>query len=293
MSLSRLIRSALVLGAAALAGTASAVAAQDRNDRELFAWSGSVDREVLITMQGRDAWAEGLGDLDRDEGRAQVYATLPRQEGWITVRVVDGRGDVDVVQQPSARNDYTAVVRVRDPSSGADRYTIHAYWRFAADRADIIGGDRDRPGQATGRTRGPGRIGDYDRDRWYDRDPWGDDRDDDDARRRDRFARTALRWSGNVDGTLEIRIQGNRLWYRELSGREVRGVRVQRERALPRGNVRVGVDELAGRGSVRVVQQPSARNGFTTVLQVRDPQSGYGRYVFELLWRPNGNARGY
>ena len=44
------------------------------------------------------------------------------------VQAVDGRGDVSVVQQPSAYNNYTTIVRVRDRSSGSDRYRLNAYW---------------------------------------------------------------------------------------------------------------------------------------------------------------------
>lgn len=298
MTFHRSTRKSLVLSAVlALAGTASAASAQIRaergelGERELFGWNGSVDREVLITMRGQQVWAEGTGSLDDDRGRTRVYTSLPRQEGWVTAHLADGRGQVDVLQQPSARNNYTTIVRLRDPSSGADRYDVRASWRFAADRAD-------RPGQATGRSGGPGRIGDYDDDPWYGRD--GDRRDDRPGNGRgngwgnDRFERTALRWMGNVDGTLEIRIQGDRIRYRELSGREVRGVRTDFARfGLPRRDLFLRVDELQGRGTVRVVQQPSARNGYTAVIQIRDPQSGYGRYAFDLLVRPNGYGRGY
>jgi hypothetical protein len=286
------IRRSLVLSAAlALAGTASAASAQERGERELFGWNGSVDREVLITMRGQQVWAEGTGSLDDDRGRTRVYTSLPREEGWVTAQLVDGRGQVDVLQQPSARHNYTTIIRLRDPSSGEDRYDVRAYWRYAADRADGAG-------QATGRIGGPGRIGDYDDDPWYD--GRGDRRDDrpgngrGNGRGNDRFERTALRWMGNVDGTLEIRIQGDRIRYRELSGREVRGVRTDFARfGLPRRDVFLRVDELQGRGTVRVVQQPSARNGYTAVIQIRDPQSGYGRYTFDLLVRPDGFARGY
>lgn len=289
MTLHGTIRKSLVLSAV-LAGTASAAFAQERGERELFGWNGSVDREVLITMRGQQAWVDGTGSLDDDRGRTRIYTALPREEGWVSAYLADGRGQVDVLQQPTARNNYTTIVRLRDPSSGADRYDVRAYWRYAADRAD-------RAGQASGRVGGPGRIGDYD-DPWYGRD--GDRRDDRPGNGRgygrgnDRFERTALRWMGNVDGVLEMRIQGDRIRYRELSGREVRGVRTDFARfGLPRQNVFLRVDELQGRGTVRVVQQPSARNGYTAVIQIRDPQSGYGRYAFDLLVRPDGYARGY
>src|SRR5437868_9332424 len=108
-----------------LIGGAPALMAQGRN---LFSWTGRVDREVQISMRGRDVWTNGI---DRDDGgrsRLNVASALPRTDGYVRVQAVDGRGDVSVVQQPSAYNNYTTIVRVRDRSSGSDRYRLNAYW---------------------------------------------------------------------------------------------------------------------------------------------------------------------
>src|SRR6187455_2794274 len=99
----------LPLSVAAFAASASSLLAQGR---PLFEWRGRVDREVRITMRGRDAWAQGIGQNENGRGRADVSGVLPRTDGEVRVRVEDGRGIVDVVQQPSYRNDYTAIVRI-------------------------------------------------------------------------------------------------------------------------------------------------------------------------------------
>jgi hypothetical protein len=143
-------RKSLVLAQAiALAGiSASAVAAQGRDaytqGREIFTWTGTVDREVEITMRNRSISVRGVNGGE-DRGRAQVLSAIPRDEGRVDVRVQDGRGDVNVIQQPSARNDYTTIVRIRDRSSGADRYRVFASWQ-SDDRYD-----RGNPGRANGR----------------------------------------------------------------------------------------------------------------------------------------------
>ena len=99
-----------------------------------------------------------------------------------------------------------------------------------------------------------------------------------------------LRWSGDVDDALEIRIQGDRVEYRTLSGRTVRNVRADLTRGgLPRRDVQVVVTDSYGRGSVSVVQQPSSHNGYTAVIRVTDRQSGYGDYRFDVSWR-DGNS---
>ena len=115
----------LPLSAAAIAVSASSLFAQGR---PLFDWSGRVDREVRIMMHGRDARAQTTGRSPVTRSRFDIATALPQRDGRVTVRVQDGRGDVDVVQQPSARNDYTAIVRIRDRSSGLDNYRLTAYW---------------------------------------------------------------------------------------------------------------------------------------------------------------------
>jgi hypothetical protein len=54
--------------------------------------------------------------------------TMPRQPGTVTVQVLEGRGRVDVIEQPNARNGYRAVIRLRDPDGGSARYRIAAYF---------------------------------------------------------------------------------------------------------------------------------------------------------------------
>jgi hypothetical protein len=275
-------RKRLVLAQAiALAGiSASAVAAQGRDaytqGREIFTWTGTVDREVEITMRNRSISVRGVNGGE-DRGRAQVLSAIPRDEGRVDVRVQDGRGDVNVIQQPSARNDYTTIVRIRDRSSGADRYRVFASWQ-SDDRYD-----RGNPGRANGRIgddRGNGRGNGRDDDRY------GRDRDDrnGDYGRIGNIRRTAS-WSGQVDDVLQIRIQGNRVNYRTVSGKSVRDIRTDITRyGLPRDNVQVTVRRRTGRGSVRVVQSPSARNDYTAIIEVRDLQGGYGWYDFDISW---------
>jgi hypothetical protein len=273
----------LPLSVAALAVSASSLFAQGR---PLFDWSGRVDREVRITMHGRDARTQTMSRVSYSRSRLDVATALPQRDGRVTVRVQDGRGDVDVIQQPSARNDYTTIVRIRDRSSGMDNYRITAYWmpdeygngtwndgngypRRPRDRDDRDGRNNGNNGNNGGWGRG--------------NDGWGRGSND----------RAALRWSGDVDDALEIRIQGDRIDYRTLSGKSVRNVRADLARGggLPRSDVQVFVTDLNGRGSVSVVQQPSSWNGYTAVIRVNDPRPGYGTYDFDVSWRETYSSR--
>jgi len=267
----------LPLSAAALAVSASSLFAQGR---PLFDWSGRVDREVRITMHGRDARAQSSGRSPFGRSRIDVATALPQRDGRVSVRLQDGRGDVDVIQQPSERNDFTTVVRIRDRSSGTDNYRLTAYW-MPDNNGNGPWNDRDgypnRPGQGRddrddrgGWGRGNGGNGGNSGNGGY---GWGTERQ-------------ALRWSGDVDDVLEIRIQGDRVDYRTLSGKSVRNVRADLVRGgLPRNDVQVFVTDQTGRGSVSVVQQPSAYNGYTAVIRVYDPRPGYGGYNFDVSWR--------
>ena len=267
----------LPLSAAAVAVSASSLFAQGR---PLFDWSGRVDREVRITMHGRDARTQMNDRSPFPSSRLNVETALPQRDGRVSVRVQDGRGDVDVIQQPSARNDYTTIVRVVDRSSGADNYRLTAYWmpdEYGNGTWNDRDGypnrpDRDRDDRDNGNWgRGNGGYGG-----WYGRG----------------YDRNLVRWTGDVDDALEIRIQGDRIDYQTLSGKAVRHVRADFvSGGLPRNDVQVFVTDQTGRGSVSVVQQPSSWNNYTAVIRVYDPRSGYGAYSFDLGWRGGYSSR--
>ena len=271
MQLSRWIRRSLSLAAVTLVGAASQVFAQGQ---ELFEWYGRVDREVQIVMRGNDLWTRQIGATESGRARSRTFRAIPRRDGQVVVEVEDGRGQVDVIQQPHSRNGYTTIVRIVDPRSGSDTYRLAAYWRTYSN-GEYIGKDRGR-GRARGQDRDDDRGSIY-RDR---------DNDDYDGRNGRDGNRTMLHWSGNVDDELEIRIQNNRIDYRTLRGAEPTSIRADRANvSMPRSSANVVVAQNQGRGAVTVTQQPAAWNGYTTVLRVRDPQGGYGFYDFELLWQ--------
>jgi hypothetical protein len=281
-----------LFAALSLGATATTVAHAAPADRQLFTWTGRVDREVYITMRGRDIRTSGV-----DAGlpnRARVNESLPRNRGDVEVRLLDGRGDVRVVEQPSARNGYATTIRITDPRGGADSYRVTAYW-IGDDRYDDRSGgwDRDNCGpNNNGRGGGWGGVwgrGGRDRD-CDDRPGRGNDRDRDDRDRDDRFERNgggsgALRWSGRVDDVVELRINGRRVEAITRSGRRVEDVNSNiRGGGLPNRNLTVTIDRHSGRGNVQVTQQPSAWNNYTAVIRIFDPQGGSSYYDFSAYW---------
>jgi hypothetical protein len=282
---------------ALLAAGAPALMAQNRS---LFTWSGRVDREIQITMRGRDVWTNGVDNQDGARSRVSVASALPRTDGYVRVQAENGRGDVSVVQQPASWNNYTTIVRVRDRSSGADRYRVAAYWesRYSDNRGN--GGDDRRNG-------GYGRDdGGYGRDDGgYGRDDGGHGRDDGGYGRGSHYPRqidtrdrgnggwgngnngsgSAFRWSGSVDNELEIRLAGRRFDERTLSGAGTRNERSAVIDGLPRRDVQLMIAQRQGRGTVYVAQQPNASNGYVAVIRVKDPQPGFGYYDFGVDYR--------
>ena len=281
MSLLRWTARTLPLVTGFIAITSSSAAA----DQPLFTWAGTVDREVYIVMHGNDISTQG-----RDANlpyRARVNSAIPRGRGDVEVRVEEGRGNVAVIEQPSARNGYQTVIRVQDPSGGADRYRLTAYWRdngyFDRDDRDVRD-QRDRYEKKEKKDK-HGRDQDDYEDRRDDgrRDdgPW----DNRNPRAGDIGGPGALRWSGRVDDVAEIRIQGRRVDMITRSGAPLQNVNSDIVGAgLPRRDVRVDVDQRSGRGSVYVVQQPNASNGFTAIIRLEDRRSGAAFYDFSARW---------
>jgi hypothetical protein len=265
MSMQRWIQRSIPLATIALIGAAPMAVAQA--GQEVFRWNGPVDREVQIVIRGSELSTRRIGSNESNRARARVTMQLPRRDGQLIVQTLNGRGDVEVIQQPSSQNGYTAVVRIQDPRSGSDNYQLVGYWESYSN-GEIIGRGR-------GRGRGDDRNGGIYRDR------------DNGGYNNGRIGNQSLmHWSGNVDGELEIRIQNGRVDYRTLSGAQPTSIRSNLGTgSMPRSNATVSVSAAQGRGSVNVIQQPSSFNGYTTVIRVRDPQGGYGFYDFDLIWQ--------
>ena len=285
MTMFRLVRRSVPLATIALVSAAPMALAQwprqssiQGAGRELFEWTGSVDREKQITMRGDRVWTTNASRSEPRGERSRTMSAIPRQDGRVMVRLVNGRGDVQVIQQPSARNNYSTVVRIIDPRGGSDNYRLAAYWEgynnsdgsiYSRDR-----NDRDRDGD-----RGRGHNEDHDRGRHR---GWDNGR----GNSGQYGSGDVMHWSGNVDDELEIRLQNGRVEYRTLHGAQPTSIRATTGNAsAQRSNGQLSVVQNQGRGSVVVVQQPSSWNGYTTVLRVKDPQGGYGYYDFDLMER--------
>lgn len=221
-------------------------------ERELFEWRGIVDDDMRVYVRAARIESRVVaGDRNRRAPRVDRERPLPRREGTLRLQLLDGRGRVQVLQQPSARNNWTAIIRVKDAQYGADNYRFVAYfdpvddWR-RDDRDDRDGG-------------------------WY----------GDEARSGDRV----MRWTGSVDRDVRITLRGGSSTYSVASGEQPRGVRTSMEYTLPRRDGYLEVYQREGRGTVEVVQQPTRYNNFTAIVRVLDSPGSFGYYDFDLIYR--------
>jgi hypothetical protein len=223
-------------------------------EQALGTFNGRVDKEVRLTLRGGQVSSNTLSGQEL-RSRYRVASPLPQQEGTVRVAVNAGRGDVSVIQQPTAANGYTAIVRIFDRSGGADVYRLATYFTPTLDTR-------------TGRGRGYGR-----------------------GRRNANVDNLpALHWSGDVDGVVELIWRGGAVQARTLSGRQPRAVAATNTgdaTAVTTGgtSAQVQVTPREGRGQVDIVQQPTAANRYTTRIRITDPVAGYGHYDFDALWR--------
>jgi len=246
MSVQQSIRSVMTV----VAWCALAAIPARAQQRVLLDWSGRVDSVARITIQGGGARVSIVGTQENGAGDLHVRNELPHRDGTITVQVAEGRGDVDVVQQPRAENDYTAVLRIRDHSNGADRYQLTALWTPGASTTSEVAGEVDRP-----------RRGENVRDVGL------------------------LHWTGDVDKTVVVRWRGDRAMLQTVDGATARNVRADVAGVgLPARDVTLRIIQREGRGNIVVEQQPSSGNDYTAVIRINDPEEGYGHYDFDVVF---------
>lgn len=92
-------------------------------------WRGMVDDVVHLIVRGRDIRVRSISGRPYPEGNFSFTSALPTRNVSVEVDKKRGRGDVQVVQQPSRSNDYTAVIEIRDRDGGAREYQIEVFWR--------------------------------------------------------------------------------------------------------------------------------------------------------------------
>ena len=233
----------------------------------------------------------------------------------------DGRGKVTLLERPAASNNYTAKLRVSDPRGGDDRYHVQLNWQWdrlapAAVRAGpsvavadpkVTGPEVARagpsvavsdpeppagifsrhPGSAGLPGSAPPRAASADAravpDRRVEETELTSPKND--PSRYGMGPEGALDFRARVDGTVVVRIIGDRVFAENTSGRPLELDRFTFSQPLPRQRLsRVELYKKKGRGEVVLLERPWEGNNYQAVIRISDPSGGAADYRFELEW---------
>lgn len=258
----------LLIALGSLANASSPVAPSWAEER--FQWRGQVDGVDEILIRGSEVRIRHLEAKPIQRQDHRFTSPLPEWDVELELRTIEGRGEIELIDEPSSWNDYTAVVRIDDSDEIGD-----GYYEF-----QLAWNERDDWGDW-------GDWGGSDRDPWDEEDdaePWEreDAADwDDDAS----YGGGAFRWEGRVDIRAEIRIRGGEHEVSDGGGSGTQEYRSRFTSDLPEREAPVSLRQLEGRGRVELIQSPSADNAYTAVVRIEDTKSGDDVYEFELSWR--------
>jgi len=94
----------------------------------------------------------------------------------------------------------------------------------------------------------------------------------------------SVSWSGDVDDSATVYIQGGRTWVDNVTDKPVQNATAVFHGPMPAGPVTVQLEQLAGRGQVAVIQQPTQTDNYTAAVRILDPEPGPDHYSFVLTW---------
>jgi hypothetical protein len=233
-----------------LSVTAGSVAAE-----ETFRWRGVVDGADEIQIRGERVRINHLRAQPFQNPDFRFTAPLPRRDVPLTIERIAGRGDVRVIEEPNAGNQYTATIRIDDSREpGSDYYEFAVSWPSDDWEDDWENEDGDPTPE------------------------WSDDWNNS---QREGF----FRWAGRVDKGADISIRGDSHNMQDQGGSGTQEMAARFSAPLPRADVTVSLHKLEGRGRVELVQTPSARNNYVARVRIIDDDSGADDYEFELRWR--------
>lgn len=92
-------------------------------------WSGTVTGRVRVTVRGGAAFSQALDGSRVENARAQVLVPLPaRSDLEPAIKIQSGRGRAEIIERPSAKNNYELVFEIADPGPGPDSYELEIDW---------------------------------------------------------------------------------------------------------------------------------------------------------------------
>jgi hypothetical protein len=99
-----------------------------RSGEERLTWTGQIDEEVIIQCRANECTPQTVRGSSARGDRYQFSRSLPGSEVRVSLDDVQGRGDVQLIEQPAPQNAYMAKVRIRDQESGYGEYSFSLFW---------------------------------------------------------------------------------------------------------------------------------------------------------------------
>jgi len=113
----------------ALFAVSSAQAQSESTSGKVF-WRGSVDNKVHLTIKGDTLEQKAVEGTETAAGTFSFTAPLPEQAVTVGVTRKEGRSKkIKVIQQPTADNDFTAIIEIHDNGGGARDYVLEIFWQ--------------------------------------------------------------------------------------------------------------------------------------------------------------------
>jgi len=116
-----------------------------------------VDNEVEVSVRGDLVSIRTISGRDARDDGSECNEPLPTRDiQGFNYEVKDSRGEIRLLAEPSRRNDFQAIVRIRDTPGGEGRYHFRLSWMMTGGRPDITRRDPDdlrRDGDDPGRRR--------------------------------------------------------------------------------------------------------------------------------------------
>lgn len=91
-------------------------------------WRGRVDDDVRIVIRGGRADVETIGGTAYSDAQPNFEGSLPFRRVTVRLTTKRGRGQIYIEEQPTRENNFTAVIRIKDPRGGASDYEFELNW---------------------------------------------------------------------------------------------------------------------------------------------------------------------
>lgn len=122
-------------------GAMTATPAQAQQGQAGMSWSGRVDDTAIVYIHEDHAQTQDISGHQTTHINTNFWGRLPAHPTNVYLSNRQGRGLVELIQQPRRDNNFTAAVRIRDPQPGKGFYSFSLSW------------DRDRDWGGRGRDR--------------------------------------------------------------------------------------------------------------------------------------------